>query len=121
MSSFRNEFHSFRTILFQDNTRLSFGARAAGVHYRLLCVWTLVPKKRRKKEKERARKRRGLVVLGSGDEDPGVLVRDADQEPEREEEKTPCGLYRDKLWREQLQNGATILARHGDYQLHKLI
>ncbi|GFV75913.1 hypothetical protein TNCV_1455101 [Trichonephila clavipes] len=78
-------------------------------------------KKSRTKEKERARKRRELVVLGSGDEDPGVLVRDADQEPEREEEKTPCGLYRDKLWRERLQNGATILARHGDYQLHKLI
>ncbi|GFT15928.1 hypothetical protein TNCV_3314991 [Trichonephila clavipes] len=26
-----------------DNTRLSFGARAAGVHYRLFSVWTLVP------------------------------------------------------------------------------
>ncbi|GFT92852.1 hypothetical protein TNCV_740211 [Trichonephila clavipes] len=34
----------------------------------------------RTKETERARKRRGLVVLGSGEEDPGVLVRDADQE-----------------------------------------
>ncbi|GFV29909.1 hypothetical protein TNCV_657381 [Trichonephila clavipes] len=42
-SSFRNEFHSFRTILFHDNNRLSFGARAAGVHYLLLSVWTLVP------------------------------------------------------------------------------
>ncbi|GFW35202.1 uncharacterized protein TNCV_1695171 [Trichonephila clavipes] len=27
----------------KDNTRLSFGARAAGVHYRLFSVWTLVP------------------------------------------------------------------------------
>ncbi|GFX53970.1 hypothetical protein TNCV_1155011 [Trichonephila clavipes] len=26
-----------------DNTRLSFGARAAGVHYHLFSVWTLVP------------------------------------------------------------------------------
>ncbi|GFX48688.1 retrovirus-related Pol polyprotein from transposon 297 [Trichonephila clavipes] len=26
----------------EDNTRLSFGARAAGVHYRLFSVWTLV-------------------------------------------------------------------------------
>ncbi|GFY15019.1 hypothetical protein TNCV_4492721 [Trichonephila clavipes] len=26
----------------QNNTRLSFGARAAGVHYRLFSVWTLV-------------------------------------------------------------------------------
>ncbi|GFU81967.1 hypothetical protein TNCV_516481 [Trichonephila clavipes] len=32
------------TIFFKrDNTRLSFGARAAGVHYRLFSVWTLVP------------------------------------------------------------------------------
>ncbi|GFV06918.1 hypothetical protein TNCV_2916781 [Trichonephila clavipes] len=41
------------------------------------------PKKRKKGErrkKERGRKRRGLVVLRSGEEDPGVLVRDADQE-----------------------------------------
>ncbi|GFV17599.1 hypothetical protein TNCV_4406371 [Trichonephila clavipes] len=27
----------------QDNIRLSLGARAAGVHYRLFSVWTLVP------------------------------------------------------------------------------
>ncbi|GFT66865.1 hypothetical protein TNCV_996511 [Trichonephila clavipes] len=42
---FRNEFHSFRTTLFQENTRLSFGACAAGAHYRLFrvscqCDWT---------------------------------------------------------------------------------
>ncbi|GFW76969.1 hypothetical protein TNCV_2593501 [Trichonephila clavipes] len=36
--SFRNEFHSFRAIL--DRV---LGARAAGVHYRLFSVWTLVP------------------------------------------------------------------------------
>ncbi|GFU84663.1 hypothetical protein TNCV_5109201 [Trichonephila clavipes] len=36
--SFRNEFHSFRTIL--DRV---LGARAAGVHYRLFSVWTLAP------------------------------------------------------------------------------
>ncbi|GFY17292.1 hypothetical protein TNCV_1090661 [Trichonephila clavipes] len=38
------------------------------------------PKEMRTKEKERARKRRGLVVLGNGEEDPGVLDRDDDQE-----------------------------------------
>ncbi|GFX63694.1 hypothetical protein TNCV_2183231 [Trichonephila clavipes] len=42
-SSFRNEFHSFRTILFQNNTRLSFGCTCSWVHYRLFSVWTLVP------------------------------------------------------------------------------
>ncbi|GFX21891.1 hypothetical protein TNCV_2311691 [Trichonephila clavipes] len=34
---------SKRVSLFQDNTRLSFGTRAAGVHYRLFSLWTLVP------------------------------------------------------------------------------
>ncbi|GFX98624.1 hypothetical protein TNCV_1502021 [Trichonephila clavipes] len=98
------------------------GARAAGVHYRLFSVWTLVPvrrdqqlsdhstvdeiasgaadcrltytmtncpqrRKRRKRENEkkkekRARKRQGLVVLGSGEENPRVLFGDADQESE---------------------------------------
>ncbi|GFX42987.1 retrovirus-related Pol polyprotein from transposon 297 [Trichonephila clavipes] len=111
----------------EDNTRLSFGARAAGVHYRLFSVWTLVPirlgkqlpgnstvdeiaseaadcrltytmancpqrrlqkTERRKKKKETKGKgksseeRRGRVVLGSGEENPGVLVRDANQESE---------------------------------------
>ncbi|GFS54470.1 hypothetical protein TNCV_1742481 [Trichonephila clavipes] len=44
-------------------------------------------RKNRKKEKEGGRekgekssKKRGLVVLGSGEENPGVLFRDADQE-----------------------------------------
>ncbi|GFT45068.1 hypothetical protein TNCV_2860951 [Trichonephila clavipes] len=39
-------------------------------------------RKRGKKieEKRKSSKRRGLVVLGSGKEDSGVLVRDADQE-----------------------------------------
>ncbi|GFS63987.1 hypothetical protein TNCV_1129551 [Trichonephila clavipes] len=80
--SFRNEFHSFRTIL--DRV---LGARAAGVHYRLISVWTLVPagktgrKKRKEGEREKeSSKRRGLVVLGSGEENPRVLFRDADQE-----------------------------------------
>ncbi|GFW07957.1 hypothetical protein TNCV_3920891 [Trichonephila clavipes] len=123
--SIHEKFNNLYTV-FQDNTRLSFGARAAGVHYRLFSVWTLVPvrlgkqlsgnstvdeiaseavdcrhtytrancpqrwrkrkkKERRTKEKERAGKRRGLVVLGSGEENPGVfLVRDADQDPKRE-------------------------------------
>ncbi|GFU46134.1 retrovirus-related Pol polyprotein from transposon 17.6 [Trichonephila clavipes] len=122
----------------EGNTRLSFGARAAGVHYRLFSVWTLVPIrlgkqlpgnstvgeiaseaadcrltytmancpqrrgekwtaldvlkgwKNRKKEKKKETKgkgksseeRRGRVVLGSGEENPGVLVRDANQESE---------------------------------------
>ncbi|GFS64957.1 hypothetical protein TNCV_1584511 [Trichonephila clavipes] len=96
------------------------GACAAGVHYRLISVWTLVPvrldkqlsdhstvdemaseaadcrhtytmancpqrrkrerRREREKRKKRARKRRGLVVLGSGKENPRVLFRDADQE-----------------------------------------
>ncbi|GFX38747.1 retrovirus-related Pol polyprotein from transposon 297 [Trichonephila clavipes] len=94
------------------------GARAAGVHYRLFSVWTLVPvrldqqlsdhtivdqiasgaadcrltytmancpqrrKREREKEGKRARKRQGLVVLGSGEENPRVLLGDADQESE---------------------------------------
>ncbi|GFU25616.1 hypothetical protein TNCV_3621821 [Trichonephila clavipes] len=40
------------------------------------------PEKKEGRKKKRARKRRGLVVLGSGEEDPEVLVRDADQESE---------------------------------------
>ncbi|GFU16416.1 hypothetical protein TNCV_836021 [Trichonephila clavipes] len=99
------------------------GARAAGVHYRLFSVWTLVPvrldqqlsdhstvdeiasgaadcrltytmancpqrrenekrerKRERGKERKELEKRRGLVVLGSGEENPRVLFRDADQE-----------------------------------------
>ncbi|GFW54611.1 uncharacterized protein TNCV_5109851 [Trichonephila clavipes] len=44
MSCCATEFEfSLRTILLQDNTRLCFGARAAGVHYHLFSVWTLVP------------------------------------------------------------------------------
>ncbi|GFU53028.1 transposable element Tcb1 transposase [Trichonephila clavipes] len=98
------------------------GARAAGVHYRLFSVWTLVPvrldqqlsdhstvdeiasgaadcrltytmancpqrrkeegKREREKEGKRARKRQGLVVLGSREENPRVLLGDADQESE---------------------------------------
>ncbi|GFT90357.1 hypothetical protein TNCV_193501 [Trichonephila clavipes] len=108
---------SARTIL--DRV---LGARAAGVHYRLFSVWTLVPvrldqqlsdhstvdeiasgaadcrltytmancpqrrkeerKREREKEGKRARKRQGLVVLGSGEENPRVLLGDADQESE---------------------------------------
>ncbi|GFX96447.1 ATP-dependent DNA helicase [Trichonephila clavipes] len=132
------------------------GARAAGVHYRLFSVWTLVPvrlgkqlsdhstvdeiasgaadcrltytmancpqrrgKKRKKGgrtrkielEKTRAgrfRKRRG--------ESQSFLFRDADQESKtRMRNNALCGLDRDKLWSERLQNGATILARHGNY------
>ncbi|GFV03373.1 hypothetical protein TNCV_4019701 [Trichonephila clavipes] len=33
---------SKRVSLFQDNTRLSFGAPAAGAHYPLFRVWTLM-------------------------------------------------------------------------------
>ncbi|GFU69840.1 hypothetical protein TNCV_112591 [Trichonephila clavipes] len=36
-------------------------------------------KKGERRKKKGARKRRGLVILGSGEEDPRVLVRDADQ------------------------------------------
>ncbi|GFY22363.1 hypothetical protein TNCV_398991 [Trichonephila clavipes] len=116
------------------------GARAAGVHYRLFSVWTLVPvrldqqlsdhstvdeiasraadcrltytmancpqrrkgkkKKRTRKEGKRARKRQGLVVLGSGEENPRVLLGDADQESETRMRKkrladwteTSCGV-----------------------------
>ncbi|GFV85852.1 uncharacterized protein TNCV_1421571 [Trichonephila clavipes] len=37
-------------------------------------------KERKKKEKKEKKKRRGLVVLGSGEENPRVLFRDADEE-----------------------------------------
>ncbi|GFY24523.1 hypothetical protein TNCV_1015691 [Trichonephila clavipes] len=109
--SFRNEFHSFRTIL--DRV---LGTCAAGVHYRLISVWTLVPvrlgkqlsdhstvdemaseaadcrhtytmancpqsrlekpgeeKEGRRTRKEKSSKRGGLVVLGSGEENPRVF------------------------------------------------
>ncbi|GFW92663.1 hypothetical protein TNCV_519791 [Trichonephila clavipes] len=36
-------------------------------------------RKENEKKKERSSKRRGLVVLGSGEENPAVLFRDADQ------------------------------------------
>ncbi|GFY14914.1 hypothetical protein TNCV_234641 [Trichonephila clavipes] len=36
----------------------------------------------REKEEKRALKRQGLVVLGSGEENPRVLLGDADQESE---------------------------------------
>ncbi|GFW15770.1 hypothetical protein TNCV_3582681 [Trichonephila clavipes] len=78
-------------------------------------------RKENEKKKKRSSKRRGLVVLGSGEENPGVFCSMMlTRNPKREKEKTPCGLHRDKLWKERPQNGATILARHGDYQLHKL-
>ncbi|GFV85848.1 hypothetical protein TNCV_1421531 [Trichonephila clavipes] len=120
MFSFRNECHSFRTIL--DRV---LGSRAAGVHYRLFSVWTLVPvrldkqlsdhstvdeidsvaadcrltytmancpqrwlekrveEKKGRRKRKREEKRRGLVVLGSGEENPRLLFRDADQNPKR--------------------------------------
>ncbi|GFX42910.1 hypothetical protein TNCV_5072741 [Trichonephila clavipes] len=37
-------------------------------------------RKENEKKKEKSSKRRGLVVLGSGEENPRVLFRDADQE-----------------------------------------
>ncbi|GFW18567.1 uncharacterized protein TNCV_1222281 [Trichonephila clavipes] len=106
------------------------GARAAGVHYRLFSVWTLVPvrldqqlsdhstvdeiapgaadcrltytmvncpqrrKREREKEEKRARKRQGLVVLGSGEENPRVLFGDADQESETRMSKNALGTGR---------------------------
>ncbi|GFW42883.1 hypothetical protein TNCV_734161 [Trichonephila clavipes] len=39
-------------------------------------------KREREKEGKKARKRQGLVVLGSGEENPRVLFGDADQESE---------------------------------------
>ncbi|GFU65229.1 hypothetical protein TNCV_2134341 [Trichonephila clavipes] len=61
--------------------------------------------KRKKKEGEREKekknsKRRGLVVLGSGEENPRDLFRDADQESQNANEKqrladwteTSCGV-----------------------------
>ncbi|GFT72082.1 hypothetical protein TNCV_2715481 [Trichonephila clavipes] len=39
-------------------------------------------KREREKERKRARKRQGLVVLGSGEENPRVFFGDADQESE---------------------------------------
>ncbi|GFU63724.1 hypothetical protein TNCV_3849481 [Trichonephila clavipes] len=130
------------TIFMCDNTRLSFGARTAGVHYRLFSVQTLVPVrlgkqwfgnstvdeiaseaadcrltytmangpqwrlekpkggKRRKNEKERAKKRRGLVVLESGEENPRVLVCDADQESCMRIRKKHLADYTETSYRE---------------------
>ncbi|GFV95597.1 uncharacterized protein TNCV_4575981 [Trichonephila clavipes] len=57
--------------------------------YRLTCTMANCPQRRkeerkreREKEGKRARKRQGLVVLGSGEENPRVLFGDADQESE---------------------------------------
>ncbi|GFX48717.1 hypothetical protein TNCV_408241 [Trichonephila clavipes] len=53
--------------------------------WRIMHQWALMSWKNRKKKEERRKKKdlgkiRELVVLRSGEEDPGVLVRDADQE-----------------------------------------
>ncbi|GFX38626.1 hypothetical protein TNCV_3476161 [Trichonephila clavipes] len=67
---------------------------------------------KKRKEERRDRKRRGLVVFGKRKRRISeFLDRDADQGSWTRIRKTPCGLYRDKLWRERLQKGATILAR----------
>ncbi|GFY29925.1 hypothetical protein TNCV_4072381 [Trichonephila clavipes] len=66
--------------------------------------------KRKKIEKDE-----GWSHSESGEkEDLGVLDREADEELWTRIRKMPCGLYRDKLWRERLEKGATILARHRD-------
>ncbi|GFW85295.1 hypothetical protein TNCV_3250321 [Trichonephila clavipes] len=84
--------------------------------WELDCPWCFKKsgKTKRKKKVKKDRKRQGLVVFGKRKkEDLGVLDRDADQGWSWTRiRKTPCGLDRDKLWRERLQNGATILARH---------
>ncbi|GFV67393.1 uncharacterized protein TNCV_49861 [Trichonephila clavipes] len=51
-----------------------------------------------RKEEKRARKREGLIVGGRGEENPRVLLGDADQESGTRMRKTPCGLDGDKLW-----------------------
>ncbi|GFX34095.1 transposable element Tcb2 transposase [Trichonephila clavipes] len=164
------------------NTRLSFGARAAGAHYRLFRFWTWVPvlldkqlsgrtagdeiasesvdcrftyvriplgsgidsfghtnektfgekwtapdvlkglEKPKEEKREKDRKRQGLVVFGKRKRRHlGVLDRDAEDESWTWIRKAPCGLYRDKLWRERLEKGATILARHRDNLILNLI
>ncbi|GFW28608.1 hypothetical protein TNCV_2317561 [Trichonephila clavipes] len=77
--------------------------------------WTApdVLKELKKEEKIKRLKRRGLVVCGKGGS-RSFLDRDADEESWTRIKKTHSGLYRDKLWRERLQKGATILARHRD-------
>ncbi|GFY06172.1 hypothetical protein TNCV_3108511 [Trichonephila clavipes] len=61
------------------------GARPS-VHVSDTCWLEKPGERRRKREREkegkRARKRQGLVVLGSGEENPTVLLGDADQESE---------------------------------------
>ncbi|GFU21897.1 SCAN box domain-containing protein [Trichonephila clavipes] len=62
------------------------GGSAVGACVGHLLVGKTGRKKKRKREREkegkRARKRQGLVVLGSGEENPRVLLVDADQESE---------------------------------------
>ncbi|GFV68540.1 retrovirus-related Pol polyprotein from transposon 412 [Trichonephila clavipes] len=67
-------------------------------------------KSEREKEEKRARKREGRIVGGRGEENPRVLLGDADQESETRMRKTPCGLDGDKLWSERFQSGAFIPA-----------
>ncbi|GFS90641.1 hypothetical protein TNCV_4098291 [Trichonephila clavipes] len=62
-----------------------------------------------KKKRKELGKREGLIV-GRGEENPRVLLGDADQESKTRMRKTPCGLDRDKLWSERFQNGDSIPA-----------
>ncbi|GFT77173.1 hypothetical protein TNCV_1984611 [Trichonephila clavipes] len=87
---------------------------------RIMRQWSGKTERGEKKKKDR--KRRGLVVFGKRKKrDLGVLDRDADDDSGTRIRKTPCGLYRDKLWRERLEKGATILARHRDNLILNII
>ncbi|GFV16959.1 uncharacterized protein TNCV_4962211, partial [Trichonephila clavipes] len=65
-------------------------------------------KSEREKEEKRARKREGLIVGGRGEENPRVLLGDADQESETRMRKTPCGLDGDKLWKVEREVGVEV-------------
>ncbi|GFU32605.1 hypothetical protein TNCV_4876601 [Trichonephila clavipes] len=58
------------------------------------------------KEGKRARKRQGLVVLGSGEENPRSFLSVMLTRNPKAMSKTSCGLDGDKLWSKRLQNGS---------------
>ncbi|GFV29511.1 uncharacterized protein TNCV_2728921 [Trichonephila clavipes] len=78
-------------------------------------------KGRKKERRKKIGKTRAGRFRKAEKEDLGVLDRDANEESWTRIRKTPCGLYRDKLWRKRLQKEATILARHRDNYMLNII
>ncbi|GFX76395.1 retrovirus-related Pol polyprotein from transposon 297 [Trichonephila clavipes] len=72
--------HTQWRIILKGGKTTTVGRRGSAVGHLLVCEET--GKREREKEGKRARKRQGLVVLGSREENPRVLLGDADQESE---------------------------------------